>query len=64
MAAHVLPGRDLLAAIRDDRPALCSAEDGRMTLEMIMAVFESHRLGGARVTLPLQNRLNPMGLLS
>ncbi|MCC6883632.1 MAG: Gfo/Idh/MocA family oxidoreductase [Verrucomicrobiales bacterium] len=64
VAAHVLPGRDLLAAIRDDRPALCSAEDGRMTLEMIMAVFESHRLGGARVTLPLQNRLNPMGLLS
>ncbi|MGE0412477.1 MAG: Gfo/Idh/MocA family protein [Verrucomicrobiales bacterium] len=64
VAAHVLPGRDLLAAIRDDRPALCSAEDGRITLEMIMAVFESHRLGGARVTLPLQNRLNPLGLLS
>ena len=60
---HVTPGRDLIAAIREDRAPLCSAEDGRMIVEMISAVFESHRLGGARVTFPLKTRQAPLSLL-
>ena len=56
-------GRDLLAAIRENRPPLCSAEDGRVTVEMVAAVFESHRLGGRRVSFPLQTRQNPLALL-
>lgn len=57
---HLVGGRDLLAAIRDDRQPLCSAHDGRVIVEMITAVFESHRLGGRRVTFPLETRENPL----
>ena len=61
--SHATPGRDLIAAIREDRAPLCSAEDGRVIVEMISAVFESHRLGGARVTFPLKTRQAPLSLL-
>ncbi|MEA3207755.1 MAG: hypothetical protein QOE70_812 [Chthoniobacter sp.] len=57
---HLVAARDLLAAIREDRPPLCSAHDGRVTVEMIAAVFESHRLNGQRVTIPLPTRGNPL----
>lgn len=60
VASHLLPARDLLAAIREDRAPLCSAADGRTVIEMIMAVFESHRLNGQRVAWPLANRQNPL----
>jgi predicted dehydrogenase len=60
---HLLAARDLIAAIREDREPLCSAADGRVTVEMISAIFESHRLGGQRVTIPLTNRQNPLALL-
>ena len=60
--SHVTPGRDLIAAIREDRAPLCSAEDGRVIVEMISAVFESHRLGGARVPFPLKTRQAPLSL--
>ncbi len=61
---HLIPGRDLIAAIREDREPLCSAADGRVTVEMISAVFESHRLGGQRVAIPLTNRQNPLAQLA
>ncbi len=61
--SHVTPGRDLIAAIRGDRAPLCSAEDGRVVVEMISAAFESHRLGGARTTFPLKTRQAPFSLL-
>lgn len=63
VASHLLTVRDLIAAMREDRAPLCSAQDGRVTVEMICAVFESHRLGGQRVTLPLQKRVNPLAML-
>ena len=63
LAAHVIAGRDLLAAMKDDRPPLCDGIAGATTVEMICAVFESHRLGGQRVTLPLKTRVNPLTLL-
>ncbi len=59
VGGHVGAVRDLIAAIREDREPLCSAKDGRVIVEMISAVFESHRLGGARVTLPLEERTHP-----
>jgi predicted dehydrogenase len=62
-SGHVLAGRDLLTAIREDRAPLCSAEDGRVVVEMISAVFESHRLGSQRVALPLKTRQAPLSLL-
>jgi len=57
-------GRDLLAAMREDRAPLCDAKAGRVTVEMICAVLESHRLGGQRVTFPLKTRQNPLTLLA
>ena len=61
--SHAVGGRDLIAAIREDRAPLCSASDGRIIVEMISAVFESHRLGGRRVTFPLKTRQSPLSLL-
>ena len=58
--AHLVGARDLIAAIREDRQPLCSAHDGRVIVEMITAVFESHRQGGQRVTFPLATRGNPL----
>lgn len=63
VAGHGIPATDLIAAIKEDRAPLCSAEDGRVTIEMVSAVFESHRLNGQRVTLPLETRVNPLTLL-
>ena len=60
---HILAGQDLIAAIRENRAPLCDAAQGRVIVEMIAAVFESHRLGGERVTFPLKMRGNPLALL-
>jgi hypothetical protein len=58
-AASVVAGEERAGA--EDAP-LCSAEDGRVMVEMISAVFVSHRLGGARVTFPLKTRVAPLSL--
>jgi hypothetical protein len=56
---NVVACRDLIAAIEQDRLPLCNQLDGRVTIEMIAAVFESHRLGRS-VTIPLESRRNPL----
>ncbi len=62
VSSHGYAVRDLLAAIREDRQPLCNARDGRVVVEMICAILESHRLGGARIPWPLQTRRNPLAL--
>jgi len=59
---HHVPIEDLLASIEGHREPLCGMYEGRRIVEMIAAVFESHRQGGP-VTLPLQNRENPLATL-
>jgi len=54
--------RDLIAAIEEDRQPKCSMYDARGTIEMVMAVFESHRAGGP-VSMPLQCKENPLSSL-
>jgi predicted dehydrogenase len=54
--------KDLIAAIEEDRQPLGSMYDGRAALEMILAVYESQRLGSL-VELPLQNRRHPLTML-
>ena len=61
--SHAIGGRDIVAAIRENRAPLCSAHDGRTIVEMISAVFESHRLGGSRISFPLKTRQSPLSLL-
>ncbi|SKA96941.1 Predicted dehydrogenase [Prosthecobacter debontii] len=60
VGGHVGAGRDLIAAVKENREPLCSAKDCRVTLEMITGVFESHRLQGQRVALPLKDRGQPL----
>jgi predicted dehydrogenase len=63
LMGHVISGRDLIAAVREGREPLCSASDGALTVEMVCAVFESHRQNGRRVALPLKERDHPLGKL-
>jgi len=62
--SHVVPGRDLLAAMETGREPLCGAREAATTVEMINAVFESHRLGSKRVAFPLATRQNPFTQLA
>ncbi|MCP4783604.1 MAG: Gfo/Idh/MocA family oxidoreductase [Fuerstiella sp.] len=59
---HVAAITDLIDSIETERPTKCSAEDSRSIVEMIAAIFESHRVGGP-IDLPLQTRNNPLSLL-
>ncbi len=61
-ARHTLAIQDFLGAIRDNREPASGMHEARGAVEMIAAVFESHRVGGP-VTLPLKNRKNPLTLL-
>ncbi len=54
--------KDLLEAIEHDRQPKCGMREARATIEMIMAIFESHRLGKI-VPLPLENRRHPLNYL-
>jgi predicted dehydrogenase len=59
---HVAAITDLIEAIEQDRETKCSARDATAIVEMIAAVFESHRVGRP-VDLPLKTRVNPLTLL-
>lgn len=62
-AGNVAAVKDLLRAIDDRREPKCGPTEGRWTVEMICAVFDSHRVGKA-VTFPLQQRENALGMLN
>lgn len=47
---------DLISAVENGHPPRCSGEDGRAALEVAIALRESHRRGGVRVDLPLEDR--------
>jgi len=57
-----LIAQNLIRAIETNTQPKGSMYDGRAALEMIMAVYESHRLN-APVTLPLNTRKHPLSLL-
>lgn len=59
---HLLAIADFLQAIEEDRQPQCGVYDARGITEMILAVFESQRIGGP-VTLPLENRVHPLTML-
>ena len=57
---HVVPILDLIEAVDQDRAPLCGARQGALTVEMVCAIFESHRRNGAFVPFPLSERDNPL----
>jgi predicted dehydrogenase len=59
---NVAAVQNLIAAIEKDAPTEASFGDARLAIEMIVAVFESQRVGGP-VTFPLNNRENPLTML-
>jgi len=60
---HIAAINDLIDSIKQNRPTKCSAEDCRSIIEMIAAVFESHRVRGP-IELPMTTRVNPLTLMS
>ncbi len=50
---------DLIKAVEQDRLPKVSMQDGRASLEMIQAVYESY-LTGKKVTFPLKERVHPL----
>lgn len=54
---------DLIQAIEMNTQPKGSMYDGRSALEMILAVYESHRLN-ALVSFPLKNRRHPLSIIS
>jgi predicted dehydrogenase len=61
-SGNIAAVKDLFKAIEEDRQPECSVYEGRTTIEMIAAVFESHRLGRP-VNVPLKTRESPLTLL-
>jgi predicted dehydrogenase len=47
---------ELIASIETGAPSRSTGEDGRAALELGLAVYASHRAGGARISLPLVDR--------
>jgi predicted dehydrogenase len=62
-AGNVVAIQDLIGAIEENREPLCGVYDARKVIEMILAVFESQRLGKA-VAFPLENRRHPLAMLA
>ena len=56
--------QDLLSAVREDRDPSLNGREGRVALEMIMAVYESQRRGIARVDFPLEIQESPLALMN
>jgi len=54
--------KDLMEAIENDRQPVSNVYDARAATEMIVSVFESHRLGQP-ARFPLENRKNPLTML-
>jgi predicted dehydrogenase len=57
---HGAPAHDLVMSIREDRQPICNLAEGALTVEMVCAVFESHRLGSQAVPFPLKERENSL----
>ena len=56
---NVLAIQDLIASVEEDRQPKANMYEARWSIEMVMAVFESQRVGGP-VTFPLKTRENPL----
>ena len=59
---HIKMMNELVDWIEDRVEHRCQAQNGRMTIEVIMAIYESARLH-ERVDLPLRTRVNPLDLM-
>jgi predicted dehydrogenase len=61
-AGNIAAVKDLIASIEEDRLPVSNINEARAATEMIVAVFESQRVGQP-VTFPLETRRNPLTML-
>lgn len=54
--------RGFAEALRTDGIPPCDGVTGRRALEMILAIYASHKAGGQRVSLPLAERRHPLAV--
>lgn len=64
VGSHIAAIENLLDCMQSGNSPICNEIEGRDTIEMIFAAFESHVQGGKIVSIPLQNRENPLDRLS
>lgn len=62
-AGHIAAIQDLVSAIDQHQDTQCNPRECTAVIEMIAAIFESHRLGKP-TSMPLTTRVNPLTLLS
>lgn len=55
--------QDIISCIKEDKESISNGEAGRRALELVMAVYESARLGGVKVELPLENLESPLEMM-
>lgn len=60
---HVVAVQDLIDASDGKREPACDARAGLITVEMVTAVFESHRQNGQTIPFPLTERGNALSAL-
>jgi len=60
---HIAAARNLISSIRENRDPECGIIEAVSTVEFVSSVFESHRMGGKNVSIPLTTRENPLTLL-
>lgn len=60
---NVAAVKDIIQCIEKDGVPKCGVYEGRAIVEMIMSIFESHRIGGP-VSLPLKERSHPFNRLA
>jgi len=51
---------ELARALEGDSTRICTGQGGQKALEMVLALYRSHRAGGRRIALPLANRRHPL----
>ena len=56
-SATVVCLEDIVKAVEENRPTLGDVEITHRATELCLAVAESHRQGGVRVKLPLENHV-------
>jgi predicted dehydrogenase len=59
---HLAAIRDLVHCVDRGGSPKCGLHEGTETVSFVSSVFESHRLGGSQVPLPLETRKHPLSL--
>lgn len=57
---HIDQIKELIECIEKDKESISSGYEGRKALELVMAVYESARLDGKKVELPLKIKYSPL----